>query len=456
MSFDTISTVIPRAALLVLLAALSACRSAPPDASLPAATLPVLSNMEAPVQQQILAQFESVTKLAREHAAPEVLAAAYGTLGSLLFAANRDDTAETAYLHAQALAPGDGRWPYYLGHVYMNRPDRPKAIAAFERTLQLSPGDVAALVWLGRVYLDDNQPAQADARYAQALAAQPGTVAALYGLGQAALAQRDYSRAVERFEQVLAADPRASIAHYPLALAYRGLGDTANAEAHLRQQGKTEVGPPDPRMVELRNLLDSSAAEEARGMRAAEGGDYRAAVEHFRKGVGTDTNTVAGSIALGRVLAEQRMTQEALKLFLDAAARDTSSGEALYHAAETIAAEGDLKQATIYLQQSLERDPVNAASLYQLARLQTYQGDRKTASATLEKLATCASTEIAVTALRDPLFTEDAPGAPLAKGMQALYELVRKNIPAGQALVVGPPPEKPGPPPPAQPPSGKP
>ena len=360
MSFDTISTVIPRAALLVLLAALSACRSAPPDASLPAATLPDLSNLETPTQQQIQAQFETVTKLAREHAAPEVLAVAYGTLGSMLFAANRHDTAETAYLHAQALAPGDGRWPYYLGHVYMNRPDRPKAIAAFERTLQLSPGDVAALVWLGRVYLNDNQPAQADARYAQALATQPGTVAALYGAGQAALAQRDYARAAERFEQALAADPRASIVHYPLALAYRGLGDTAKAEAHLRQQGQTEVGPPDPRMVELRNLLASSAAEEARGMRAAEGGDFKSAVEHFRKGLEMAPDSVSLRFNLGRALSLTGDVAGAAAAFEEAlrqVPRDTGARIAL---GQLLGRSGRFEEALTQYREVLTLDPTSA------------------------------------------------------------------------------------------------
>ena len=90
-----------------------------------------------------------------------------------------------------------------------------------------------------------------------------------FGLGRAALAKREYSRAVDQFEQVLAADPRASIAHYPLALAYRGLSDTARAEAHLRQQGTVEVGPPDPLMVELRGLLHGAVAEEGRGIRGS-------------------------------------------------------------------------------------------------------------------------------------------------------------------------------------------
>ena len=139
--------------------------------------------MDAVVQKQITDQFATVTSLVEQRAAPAVLAPAYGRLGSLLFAANRANAAETCYLHAQALAPREMRWPYYLGHVYMNRPDRPKAIAAFERALQLRPGDAAALVWLGTVYLDDGQPAQADTRFTQALASQPRMAAALYGLG---------------------------------------------------------------------------------------------------------------------------------------------------------------------------------------------------------------------------------------------------------------------------------
>ena len=292
-----------RVLVVLLVAVFGACRAALPDATLPPVALPILSDMEPPVQQQITAQYETVTRLAGERAAPDALAPAYGTLGSLLFAASRPDAAEIAYLHAQALAPGDARWPYYLGHVYMNRPDRPKAIAAFERTLELAPRDVAALVWLGKVHLDGGQPEMAEARFTLALAAQPRVVAAHYGLGQAALARRDYPRAVEQFELALAADPRASIAHYPLALAYRGLGDTAKAEAHLRQQGKTEVGPPDPRMADLRNLLNSSAAEEARGLRAAEGGDFQTAAQHFRKGVEMAPGSVSLRYNLARALS---------------------------------------------------------------------------------------------------------------------------------------------------------
>jgi tetratricopeptide (TPR) repeat protein len=380
-----------RAGTLLLAVVLGACRATLPDATLPPVALPELSDMEQPVRQQITAQFETVTRLARDGAAADALAPAYGTLGSLLFAANRANAAEIAYLHAQALAPADARWPYYLGHVYMNRPDRPKAIAAFERTLQIVPRDVAALVWLGKVHLDDGQPALAEAQFTLALIAEPRTVAAHYGLGQAAMARRDYARAVEQFEQVLAIDPRASITHYPLALAYRGLGDTAKADAHLRQQGKTEVGPPDPRMAELRNLLNGSAAEEARGLRAAEGGDFATAVQHFRKGVEMAPDSVSlrynlaralsltGDLSgaraafeetirrapqdigartgLGELLGRTGKYQDALTQYREAIAIDSRSADARFGYAGALVGLGRSKEALAWLDESARLFP---------------------------------------------------------------------------------------------------
>src|SRR4051812_42760469 len=112
-----------------------ACTSSRPQANLPEVALPDLSRTEKPVQEQIDASYQALQSKKND-------ANAYGDLGNLLLAAEYFDAAEPCYLHAQALAGDDPRWPYYLGHVYMarNRPDN--AIAAFERALQLRPGDV--------------------------------------------------------------------------------------------------------------------------------------------------------------------------------------------------------------------------------------------------------------------------------------------------------------------------
>src|SRR5687768_18038121 len=92
------------AGIVVCLA--SACGSTPrvDVASLPAPSLPDLSNMDPAVQAQLRQQSES---------------RAYGEVGRLLMAADYYEAAEPYLLHAQAQAPEDVRWPYYLGHVRM-------------------------------------------------------------------------------------------------------------------------------------------------------------------------------------------------------------------------------------------------------------------------------------------------------------------------------------------------
>ena len=172
----------------------SACNSAPAPAStapavavasspLPAVSLPDLSRTEKSVQQQIGESYRSLSSAIDSHGAPRDVAAAYGALGNLLMAAEYFDAAEACYLHAQALAPDEVRWPYYLGHVYMAKADSTKAVAAFDRVLRLRPGDVATLVWLGGVHLDQGEPELAEPLFQQALSQQPGLVAALFGLG---------------------------------------------------------------------------------------------------------------------------------------------------------------------------------------------------------------------------------------------------------------------------------
>src|SRR4029453_4019739 len=137
---------------------------------------PDLSQMDKAVQQQIGEQYQSLQSLIQNRAAPSELARAYGNVGNLFMGANDLEGAEPYYLHAQALEPSEMRWPYYLGHVYMNRAELAKSIASFERALRLRPADLATLVWLGNVHLDQGEPELAEPLFAQALSQQPRVV----------------------------------------------------------------------------------------------------------------------------------------------------------------------------------------------------------------------------------------------------------------------------------------
>jgi tetratricopeptide (TPR) repeat protein len=235
-------------------------------------------------------------------------AAAYGELGKLLLSAEHIDAAEAAFLNAQALAPDDFQWPYYLGHVYNQNSDAERASAAFERALAIRANDLPTLKWLGEARLDLGQAQEAQGLFERALAIDPEANAILYGLGRAALAQQDYKRAAEALERALALDPRTSAVHYPLAMAYRGLGDTTKSESHLRARGDVEPGIPDPLMRELDGLVESGALYDLRARDALQAGDFPGAARIAREGlaVGAGRPSLEASLRhrLGTALAQ--------------------------------------------------------------------------------------------------------------------------------------------------------
>jgi tetratricopeptide (TPR) repeat protein len=141
------------------------------------------------------------------------------------------------------------------------------------------------MVWLGDAYLAAGNANAADQQFARAIALQPSLAAARSGAGRAALAKREYRRAVEQLNEALKLEPQATSIHYPLAMAYRGLGDVAQSEAHLAQQGKIDPRPPDSLMREIDGLLESAEAYNVRGGAELAAGHWQAAAEQFRKGL---------------------------------------------------------------------------------------------------------------------------------------------------------------------------
>jgi tetratricopeptide (TPR) repeat protein len=290
-------------AMVVVLVAASGCSKTETATTAPAkqireVTLPDLTRMDATVQQQIRDRYASVIDARKQGAGDADLSEKYGQYGMVLQAAEYFEAAEPAYLNAQTLAPTDLRWPYYLGHLYKSQGQTTKAIQAFTRSLEIGPNEIATLIWLGRLYLEQGQPDMAEPLFVRAAALPPKNVAVLAGLGQAALARRDYPRAVSMLEEALALDRSALSVHSPLAMAYRGLGDTARAEANIKQWRNTDVLVPDRLRIELDLALESGLSYELRGVRALEARDFDAAEGFFRKGVAITT----GTTALGRSL----------------------------------------------------------------------------------------------------------------------------------------------------------
>ena len=262
-----------------------------------ACTLPDLSRMHAVTQTQLGDAYRALQAAEPGSAAGSPAAAdprrgeAHGALGMLLLAADYPDAAGRCLRDAARLAPGEFRWPYYLGHVHIRLGDLDRAVESFERALTIEPDDLPALVWLVHVRVDLDQPVEAERLLARAWASHPGTPALLYQGGRASLAARDYAAAAARLEEALRLNPAATVVHYPLAMAYRGLGDLDRARAHLDRSGARTDGRgaeggvlSDPLMAEIYTLLRSPQSHRDLGLQAAERGDWREAARQFTLG----------------------------------------------------------------------------------------------------------------------------------------------------------------------------
>jgi tetratricopeptide (TPR) repeat protein len=334
----------------------TACRSTPPPSKQSSAAvirsvpLPDLANAAAPMQQLVRERHAAAERAGTSPTPDPSRARAWGELGMVLMATEYFREAETALQNAEALAPGEMRWPYYLGHLYRGRGEAQKSTAAFERAVRADGTYAPALVWLGNAYLDEGRPDAADPLFEKALSVDPRLVAAFLGRGRTALARSDYATAISYLERALTLDPDADAVHVPLALAYRGAGQTAKAQAHLRPQGASQLRPPDPIYEEVELLLETPVAFELRGAREMSEGRYDAAVATFQKGV---------------ALAPD---EPALR----------------HKLATALALRGDLKGALVAMRETVRRSPRFAKGHYSLGVLYLQASDWRHAAASFQ------------------------------------------------------------------------
>jgi len=371
-----------RLAIGVLLVLVAACGSSKPSAPASPALasreviLPDLARMDPPVQAQVKQRYATLMEKKKAGASGDELGTAYGEYAMLLQAAEYYEAAEPAYLNAQDLMPGDARWPYYLGHLYKSIGQTEKSIQSFERALQRNPSEIATLIWLGRLYLEQGKPDEAEPLFERAAQLPPRNVAVMAGLGQAALARRDYQRAVTVLEEALAFDPGAASIHSPLANAYRGLGDSAKAEEHLKLWRNTDLVVPDRLRADLDMSIESGLSYELRGVRALEARDFKAAEELFRKGVQlAPANTALGRSLrhkLGTALVLQGDVDGAMARFEEVAklapadGLDEASAKANYSLGVVHASSGEMNQAIQRLTAAVKYNPNYAEALMAL------------------------------------------------------------------------------------------
>jgi tetratricopeptide (TPR) repeat protein len=317
-----------RRCLVALLATVSiACGGADPKPApggrpaLQAVPLPEIASASPDVQARLRERHAALTRAIEDSASSATaLADAFGEMGKLFLAAEYFDAARTCFLNAAALSSSDMRWPYYRGHALRRSNQIDQAAQAFQQAMTLKPTHVPSLVWLAEMHLALNRPDEAERLLTTAQTLEPQSGAVSYGLGRAALARQDYANAVKHLETALTLAPAATRIHYPLALAYRGTGNTQQAEAHARKRGEVDLPPVDPLMGEVAALLQNAAAYETRGSQALDARDWQTAVEQLSKAVDIAPRNAYTRLNLGTAFYMQGHGDRALSEYREAVA----------------------------------------------------------------------------------------------------------------------------------------
>ena len=277
------------------------------------------------VADQLRQRYEALTPaLDAAEADASVRGQQYGEMGMLLLGAEFPDAAAGCLRNAQALAPRDRRWPYYLGHAARTLGTPDVAAGFFEQARELRPNDVATLVWLAEMHLETGDASAARPLLEHALALNPDSLAVTFGLGRVALEREDYFGAVEFLEAARALNPGSTAVLGELATAYRSLGLQDLAEASLRQQqaaarvaadidADSIVRPDDPLMDEVEGAIRSAASFERRGVRALVAGNPSRAARLFRSGLELDPASPSLRHKLGTALGVMGDVQGALE-----------------------------------------------------------------------------------------------------------------------------------------------
>ena len=357
--------------------------------------MPDVSRLPQSVQTQVRDRYAALAATSASNKMPsEELAQAHGDVGLILMATGFHAAAETSLRNAQALAPREAKWPYYLGQLFLLTSDRVNTLKSFERALELRPMDLPTLVRLGEAYLDQRRTEDAERLFLRAREIDARSAAAIEGLGRVAQARGDQARAVEYLEQTLTLDPQATRVHYPLAQSYRALGQQEKAEAHLKLRGDGRPDLYDPLMQAYYWLVDSAEAHYQRGVLAMQAGKWDAAADLFRKGLALDPENAQLGYGLGLasywkgdqdsarkqfeavlrrspdhletrfnlavLLAQQKHYREALTHFAAVAKQEPGRADVQVGQAEMHRNLGDLNASVLHWRRAVEIDSSNA------------------------------------------------------------------------------------------------
>ena len=366
---------------------------------------------------------DAISRAYRDATARPTDAAAVGTLARTLHAWEQWSAAHDAYARAQALAPRAFDWLYLDALVLQRLARHADAAARLEQALRLSPEYVPARVALAESLLESGDLERSRQLF-EALRHEPAAEpAAEFGLGRIAAAGGDHEAAVAHLARAVALFPEWGAAHYALALSYRALGRSAEAQRALdrhAQYGARWPGQVDTVRATVAALRDDAQTNLQKGLALAESGDLAGAIaaheaalardpsiaqahanlislygrtrnwakaeEHYRALVALGSNLGDAHYDYGVLLGLQEKWDLAADAYRRAIAVNPRHARAHNNLGEILERQRDFEAAAGEYREAAESQPAFRLARFNLGRMLIARGRNDEAIAELEKL----------------------------------------------------------------------
>jgi tetratricopeptide (TPR) repeat protein len=365
---------------------------------------------------------DAIARAYREASAHPADAQAAGTLGRVLQAWEQWDAAREAYARALALAPGAFEWRY-LDAIVLQRLARPaEAAGQLKAALARTPDYLPARLKLAEALLDAGELDESRRLFA-ALTDPACAPSVQYGLGHIAALEKRHADAVEYLQRAVALFPEFGAAHYALALSYRALGRTEEAQAALERHGRFGARWPavdDPVLATVTSLRDDPGALLQRAVKLADAGEIDQAIaaheaalaldpslaqahanlialygrqrnfgkadEHYRAVVALGVNVADAHYDYGVLLGLQERWDEAADAYRRALALNPLHAEAHNNLGQILERTRQFTAAAAEYRQALESRPLLRVARFNLGRMLIAQGRPDEAVTELQKL----------------------------------------------------------------------
>ncbi len=291
-----------------------------------------------------------------------------------------DDDATVAYRQAEALDPGEFRWPYFLALLAAGQGKPQAALESLDRALALDPDYAPAWLWKASLLRDlgDADAAMAAYRRARELGAEVHAVA---GLAQLALRQSRANDALALLESVERADRHPQVFRV-LGRAYQALGRIDDARiATARGRDPEPLRWQDPRLAMKSRYIMSQGGLLALAEEAMKAKDFETAVAILAplRVRFPDDRALLGNLAIAYArLGRARQAADVLRHAFTVHADDWT----LHNAMATVLEQtGDRQRARHHLERSLELNPAQAWVHERLGRIWMDNGEHDKALA---------------------------------------------------------------------------